>query len=259
MIPSWFPFDKVGPLLVSINDWLLGKNVIDEISKSGRAKWAFRALRSFAAIGVTSLIASGVVGLISYCGGRDTTEFGFETQSDVWTTPQPQDKQRGFALSSPGITTVYFIKGKSSMVVRVDLDGSDKGRAANLHQGEVFVDMRFVRPRSLANELVLTSVDLYDKTIKGGIYIAPTLVGKDPSHPPFIQVFLESCNTSMTRVPLEPFVKVTGGGLRGFSARATREDMKKMKDICGFGIKLGLNPEDRNEYHGEIHIDAIDW
>lgn len=252
---SWsvLPFlSKIGPWSVDLIKRLLGKELLAAIKKSPWwVKLAFGLLTISASAGATY----GLRELYSeWTDTVDKSEYPFEDPNDVGWVPS-KDERRGLAFSSVGISSAFKIRGKSSMLVHINLDGTVEGRKANLHQGEVIVDMRFHRPRSYASELALTSLDFSHETITGGIFIPHTLVGKDPSHPIFIQIFLEPCDAAQPRFSLHPSWDITQAGLLGFKNKTTRA----MNEICKMGIKMGLNDVDHNVYVGDIYLDAIDW
>lgn len=243
---------KIGSWLIKLLERLLGKELLLAIRK---APWpvrlAFWLLTIIASAGATYVIRE----FINRWGDIvDRSEYGFEDSNDVgWVASK--DEKRGLAFSSAGISSAFKIRGKSSMLVHVNLDGTEEGRRANLHQGEIMVDVRFHRSRSHLSDLVLTSLDFSNETITGGISIPPTLVGKDPSHPIFVQMFLEPCDASKPRFSLYPPRDIAQAGLLGFKNKTT----SAMNEICKMGIKMGLNDVDHNVYVGEIYIDAIDW
>lgn len=224
-----------------------------------RIKWTLLILFPCAINGIYDWASKGIdYAFVHSC------QYEFEDTNKLPGWIVAKDHERGFALSNTGISNLYYVKGKASMSVHVELDGTEEGRGANKDEGEVYVDVRLYKPSRESN--LTTSLDLSNKTLKASIVFPndTKLGGKLGKEPNFVQLFLETCGAESERFDLTPPENITGPGKLDLKYKM---DASK-NNICKIGIKIGMypgnpkqgiKPKDHNIYTGDIFIDCVDW
>lgn len=185
-----------------------------------------------------------------YISMIDNSKYGFEDSPEVgWIVSK--DSLHGIGMTEPGRNFSKKIKGKASMSVHVELNGSVEGREAGRHQGEVFVDPRFIQPKGYPANLQF--LDLSDKTLSATVIVPKDLV-RQKGNPSYFQLFVEECDKDSTRHTSD-ITKIISAGNPTLEFKINTS----IKAICKLGLKIGLNDDDTNKYKGNIYIDAVDW
>lgn len=213
----------------------------------GRTKW----WRRIASVALTFLLFSlgyWRTQIEDWYKHRDKSEYGFEQQNSAWMILP--SAEAGRALSNVRIVSPGLL-GDGAMAVDVDLNGA---KGDGWDRGEVFVDVRSKPPVSFPAGV--SALDLSNKRVRATVDIPDSrLVGRDAGKPLFLQMFFRKCD--------DPEIVACPDKARDIllSGRHLLEcgpDPLRQR-VCQIGIKIGMNPADRNAYRGTMYVDMVGW